>query len=134
MPVHIRHDPNEGFSLIELVASMAIFSIGVLACVELYTVSFRSTSDALDYTQAVFLAEGLLEETMMEDYLTVSSDSGDFGKRYPRHSWELEVEETDQEGLLKIHLVVTWTARDVEKKYELTTLHADRDIVEVPLA
>ena len=133
MPVHIRHDHKGGFSLIELVASLAIFSIGVLACVELYTVSFRTTSDSLDYTQAVFLAEGLLEETMMGDYLTASTDSGAFGGGYPRHFWELEIEETDQEGLLKIRLVVTWTARDVEKKYELTTLHADRDIFEAPL-
>ena len=128
MAVPIRYDRHAGFSLIELVASLAIFSIGVLACVELYTAAFRSTSDSLDYTQAVFLAEGLLEETMMDDFLMVSTDSGDFGTSYPRHFWELDVEETNQDGLLKIHLIVTWTARDIEKQYELTTLHADREI------
>lgn len=133
MPVHNSYDPNQGFSLTELVAALAIFSVGVLACVELYTVSFRTTMDALDYTQAVFLAEGLLEETMMDDYLTASTDSGDFGTSYPRHFWDLEIEEMEQEGLLRIHLIVSWTARDVEKSYELTTLHADRSIFEAPL-
>ena len=133
MPIHTQPNANAGFSLIELIASMTIFSIGVMACVELYSVSLRSTSDSLDYTQAVFLAEGLLEETMMEDYLFASTDSGDFGDGYPRHSWELEIEETSQDGLLKVYLVVTWTARNIEKKYELTTLHADRDIAEAPL-
>ena len=133
MPVHNPYDPNQGFSLTELVAALAIFSVGVLACVELYTVSFRTTTDSLDYTQAVFLAEGLLEETMMDDYLTASTDSGDFGQGYPRHFWDLEIVEMEQEGLLRIHLVVTWTARDVQKSYELTTLHADRSIFEAPL-
>lgn len=133
MSVYIRRRPDGGFSLTELVASLAIFSIGVLGCVELYTVSFRTTSDSLDYTRAVILAEGLLEETMMDDYLTASTDSGDFGEYYPRHSWELEIEETDQEGLHRIHLLVVWTARGVEKNYELVTLHAERDIAGAPL-
>lgn len=133
MPLLTRHDANQGFSLIELIASMSIFSIGVVACVELYSVSLRSTSDSLDYTQAVFLAEMRLEETLMEDYLYASTDSGDFGNGYPRHSWELEIEDTNQEGLLKVYVVVTWNARGIEKKYELTTLHADRDIFGAPL-
>lgn len=129
---YIRHDSRSGFSLTELVAALAIFSIGVLSCVELYTVSFQTTSDSLDYTQAVFLAEGLLEENMMDDYLIADTDSGDFGETYPRHSWDIEIEELEQEGLLSIHLIVTWTARGVEKSYELVTLHADRSIFEAP--
>ena len=121
---------GEGFSLTELVAAMAIFSVGVMACVELYSVSLRSTSDSLDYTQAVFLAQRIMEETVAEGTLTASMDSGDFGDAYPRHSYEMEIEDTDQDGLMMIHITVTWTARNAEKQYELTTLFADREVLE----
>ena len=62
-----------------------------------------------------------------------ATDSGDFGDAYPAHSWELEIEEMNQEGLHKVRLVVLWTVRDLVKSYELTTLHGDRSIVGAPL-
>ena len=132
MPLRKSLNARSGFSLTELVAALAIFSVGVLSCVELYSVSFRTTMDSLDYTQAVFLAEGLLEETLMDDYLTAETDNGDFGRGYPRHSWDMEISELEQAGLLRIHLIVSWTARDVQKSYELITLQADRSIFEAP--
>ena len=125
-----RLGAERGFSLIELVAAMAIFSVGVLACVELYSVSLRSTIESQDYTQAVFLAQSVLEETLAEGVLTVTTDSGDFGDDHPRHSWESEVEEMDRKGLMKVRVVVKWTAPSGEKQYELTTLHADRDVMQ----
>ena len=125
-----RCAPSEGFSLTELVAAMTIFSVGVMACVELYTVSLRSTSDSLDYTKAVFLAQQRLEETLAEGSLTVSMDSGDFGEAYPHHTYEMEIEDADQDGLMMVHITVLWTARGVEKQYELTTLFADREVLE----
>ncbi|MCC6697307.1 MAG: prepilin-type N-terminal cleavage/methylation domain-containing protein [Candidatus Hydrogenedentes bacterium] len=124
---------REGFSLTELVAAMTIFSVGVMACVELYSVSLRSASDSLDYTQAVFLAQRILEDTLAEGALTASIDSGDFGEAYPRHSYEMEIEDADQDGLMLVHVTVMWTARNVEKQYELTTLYADREVLEASL-
>lgn len=122
-----------GFSLTELVAAMTIFSIGVMACVELYSISLRSTSDSLDYTQAVFLAQQMVEETIAEGMLTASTDSGDFGDAFPRHTYELEIENTDQDGLMMIRVIVLWTARNTEKQYELSTLYADREVLEASL-
>lgn len=120
----------DGFSLTELLAAMAIFSVGVMACVELYSVSLRSSTDALDYSKAVFLAQGLMEETLAEDYLVATSDSGDFGDAFPRHTWEMDIDETDQSSLMKVHVVVRWTERNVEKQYELTSLYADREVLD----
>jgi type II secretion system protein I len=122
-------DRRQGFSLIELVAAMAIFSVGVMACVELYSTSMRTTVESQDYAQAVLLAQAVMEETLAEGYLTATTDSGDFGDDHPRHSWELEVADTDREGLMKVQVTVKWNARNGEKQYELTTLHADRDVL-----
>ena len=121
-----RH--REGYSLVEMLAAMAIFSMCVVALMELFGVGLRSTSDSLDYTQAMFLAEGVMEERLAEGISFETTDDGDFGDAYPRHTWTLEVEETEQRGLYQVRVVVLWQERQVEKEYVLTTLVADRDI------
>ena len=121
---------RKGFSLIELVAAMAIFSMSVLACLELYSISLQSAGDSVAYTQAVFLAQGVMEETMAESYLTAGSDSGEFGPNYPEHAWEMVIEETDETGLMDLELTVRWTVRGRAKSYILVTRHADRDVSE----
>ena len=119
---------QRGFSLLELVLAMGIFSMSVLACLELYSISLQSAGDSVEYTQAVYLAQGLMEETMTESSLYASTDSGDFGDTYPKHSWMMEVRETEQDGLMEIDLIVQWTARGKEKEYQLITLCADREL------
>ncbi|MBN2308078.1 MAG: prepilin-type N-terminal cleavage/methylation domain-containing protein [Candidatus Hydrogenedentes bacterium] len=119
--------PRAGYSLVELVAALSIFSIGVVSILTLFTTCLRSTSASMDYTQAVMLAQGALEETIAEGVLLTGADSGDFGDTFPRHAWELEIEEADEPGLLLLTLTVTWEDRGREKEYTLTTLVADKD-------
>jgi len=107
---------------------MAIFSMSVLACLELYSVSLRAAGDSVLYTQAVFLAEGLMEETLADSYLIAGLDTGDFGTNYPQHTWETEISDTEQSGLSKISITVLWTVRGKEKQYNLVGLYAERDI------
>lgn len=122
---HTRH----GFSLLELVLAMGIFSMSVLACMELYSVSLQSAGDSVEYTQAVYLAQGLMEETMAESFLIATTDSGDFGDHYPKHSWSMEIKDTEQSGLMEINLIVQWTVRNKEKVYQVVSLCADREIL-----
>ncbi|MBI5093047.1 MAG: prepilin-type N-terminal cleavage/methylation domain-containing protein [Candidatus Hydrogenedentes bacterium] len=115
-----------GYSLLELVLAVAIFSVGVVAVLELFAACLRSSSVSLGYTQAVFLAQELLEEEIADGGFTDTTDSGGFGDNYPSHSWSYDAEETDQEGLYQLRVVVSWTERGKTKEYELTTLAADR--------
>ncbi len=115
-----------GYSLLELVAALTIFSLGVVSALTLFTTCLQSTSASLGYTHAVLLAQGLMEETIAEGSLFAGTDSGDFGDGYRGHSWELEIEDTDQTGLMQLSLVVTWTERGREKHYRLSTLVAER--------
>lgn len=107
---------------------MAIFSMGVLACLELYSLSLRSAGDSVLYTQAVFLAEGLMEETLADSYLITGTDTGDFGANYTEHTWETEITDTEQTGLSQVTVTVLWTVRGKEKRFALVSLYADRDI------
>jgi hypothetical protein len=107
---------------------MGIFSMTVLACMELYSISLQSAGDSVEYTQAVYLAQGKMEETLTEDYLYATTENGDFGEKFPKHQWEMEIRETDQSGLSEIEVVVHWTARNKERTYQIVSLHADRDV------
>lgn len=122
----IRNRWSGGYSLVEMVAALTIFGVGVLGMLELFTTCLRSTSASLGHTHAVYLAQGLLEEVMVEGGLYATSDSGDFGNEYPRHSWTYEIEDTDQTGLMQVRVTVTWDERGREKEFVLTTLVAER--------
>jgi type IV pilus assembly protein PilV len=53
---------QNGFSLIELLVTIVIFSIGLLAVAGLQTVSKRATYEAMQRTTAAHVAYGLLED------------------------------------------------------------------------
>ena len=117
-----------GYSLVELVAAIAIFSLAVTSVLALFSACLQATSASLSYTHAVTLAEKILEETALEGDFTPGSDSGDFGEDFPRHSWETETESCEQEGLYQIRVVVKWNEQGREREYALTTLVAERDV------
>jgi hypothetical protein len=121
-----RRARSTGYSLLELVLAVAIFSMGVVAVLELFATCLHASSVSLAYTQAVYLAQGLMEDELAEGVFDDRSDSGDFGENYPLHSWSYDVEETEKLGLYKFHVVVNWKERGVTKEFELSTLVADR--------
>ncbi|MGO8704531.1 MAG: prepilin-type N-terminal cleavage/methylation domain-containing protein [Candidatus Brocadiia bacterium] len=117
---------ERGFSLVEMLAALIIFSLGVMAVLEVITTSVRSTTATVGYTEAVFLAQQRIEETIATEALAPKTDSGDFGEAYPRHAWKREVEELDPGQLYRIRVDVTWNERGSERQYTLTTLSANR--------
>lgn len=115
-----------GYSLIEMVLAMMIFSLCVGALMHLFGVCLRSTAKSRDYAQAVYLAQGLLEEKLADGVFYEETDSGDFGGENPRHSWSLESEEMEPAGLYRIKVAVMWEEQGVDKSYSLTMLAAER--------
>ncbi|MCP4644732.1 MAG: prepilin-type N-terminal cleavage/methylation domain-containing protein [bacterium] len=124
----MRRGGNAGYSLVELVAALTIFSLAVVGVMELFSTCLRTTSASMGYTQAVYLAQAMLEEHIVEDSLYPGSDSGECGESFPGHTWEMEVEEMDQQqGLVRVELTVMWTERGREHEYTLATMIAERD-------
>ena len=58
----IKRIPQKGFSLIELLVAVVVFSIGLLAVAGLQTVSKRANFEGLQRTVASQIANGLLED------------------------------------------------------------------------
>ena len=120
------HRVTAGFSLVEMIAALVIFSVGVLATMEVFATCLQSTSASLGYTEAVHLAQQALEETIAEGDFVAAGDTGDFGPGFPRHSWTREIEEAGQSGLYKLRVAVRWNERGRERQFTLTTLIAER--------
>lgn len=60
-----RHHHQQGFSLLELLVSLVVFSVGLLAIAGLQTVSKQANFEALQRTAASQVAYGLLEDMRM---------------------------------------------------------------------
>ena len=122
----IRRRAHSAFSLIEMVAATAIFSVGVLAVMKVFTACLGSASASLGRTRAVLLAQQKIEEAVIEPGLAEGTESGAGGLAYPAHSWKREIESTDQTNLYQVRVVVTWEDRGRAKSYSLATLALSR--------
>lgn len=71
---------QRGFSLIELLVSVVVFSVGLLAIAGLQTVSKRANLESLQRTAAAQVAYGLLEDMRTNgDAIVVYLAAGDLG-------------------------------------------------------
>ncbi len=117
---------REGFSLVEMMAALMIFSVGVVAMIEVFAVCVRSTGTARDYSRAVFLAQALVEEALAEDALSEGEETGEFDQELSDGTWERLITATDDEGLYEVYVTVEWQDRGRQRTFELTTLAAGR--------
>lgn len=117
---------RRAFSLVEMVVALVIFSLGVLATLEIFSLSVVSAGTSANYNRAVFLAQGLMEETLAEEDWTAETDGGEFGEQLPDGSWTRRILETDRIGLYEIEITVAWSERGTVNEFSLTTLAAER--------
>ena len=78
--MHIPHFQQRGFSLLEMLVALVIFSIGLLAVAGLQTVSKQANFEGLQRTAASQVAQGLLEDIRMNgDALNIYRTAGAIG-------------------------------------------------------
>jgi len=75
------HTRQCGFSLVELLVALLIFSVGLLSIVGLQTISKQSNFAAIQRTTAAQIAQGLLEDMRTNgDAIAVYIAAGDVGQ------------------------------------------------------
>ena len=121
-----RTCPRSGFSLVEMAVAVVIFSGGVLATTEVFSVCLRAAGTSRDHTRAVLLAQGVMEESAQQGPLIEGETNGEFGQAFPGAKWTREVKLTETAGLYAVRVRVTWPAPNGEQALELTTLAAER--------
>lgn len=134
-----NHEGNnikgKGFTLIEVMAAMAILAIGITALIELFGGSLRSIGYAENYTKAAIAAEAELRNTLSVERLKEDSYTKrlDGGYTCDISIKNIETNKTDnlQYELFSVTLTINWTAGRKSKSYTLKTLAARKKSIVV---
>lgn len=103
-----RGPTRRGFTLLEVIVSMAVLAIGLVAVLEAYGAASRVSLQDEFLTTATFLAAGKMEEVLKEPYITTGSDEGDFGEEFPDFTWTADITDSEMEGLAVVTVTVEW--------------------------
>lgn len=122
-----RRTAKAGFSLVELIAALAIFSFSAVAVVEIYGNCVRASSINVNQARASLLVQGLLEEALAERDWLPGEETGDFGSRAEGFTWTRSVDETQTRGLYEVRATVTWQEPTGPRTFEAVTLAASRE-------
>lgn len=130
MKNEMRHiERNSGFTLLEVMVSVAIISIGLTALLGSHSQSVSLASEAKFNTTAALLAQGKMAQFELEGIQDISNESGDFGEEFPDYRWELQVSGIDLPGyqeisknIKQVDLTLSWGVAS-QYKYTLKLFH-----------
>lgn len=116
---------RSGFTLLEVLAAIAILSIASVVIFQLFSENLKGISASEDYAHAVLMAETKMRELLDTDKLEEASweDADD------TYTYSISVSEVLQEktenlplNLLTVDLTVKWTRGIRQKSLRLSTL------------
>ena len=111
-----------GFSLIEMLAALAILALAGVALMNALSTSARSATLAREMTLAQIAAQNLLSEALLEAEPGALRDQrGEYALAGQSFDWALDVNDAGQPDLLRLRLVITQPDSEVVL-YTLDTL------------
>lgn len=126
------------FTFVEVLIALFVVAIALLALLKLHLVSLDIADRAQIMSQAVFLAEQKIAETLTDGYPQPGTDSGTVQDSGVPLDWQVEVTDlrvpelrvAADNGLRKILVDVSWKQRLGRKHLQMITYVARRDYVE----
>lgn len=121
-----RMEPK-GFTLLEVLVSLAIMAIAVTMVSQLFSANLRSVSNSEDMTSAMVRAESRMRDLLISgDSMTekVLNENTEDGYRFDISISEILKDRTDNlpVRLMKIDLTIRWIAGMKEKNFVLKTV------------
>ncbi|MEN6624574.1 MAG: prepilin-type N-terminal cleavage/methylation domain-containing protein [Smithella sp.] len=120
-----RMEPT-GFTLLEVLVSLAIMAIAVTMISQLFSANLRSVANSEDMTSAVIRAESRMRDLTSGNSLSekVLNENTDDGYRFDISITEILKDRTDNlpVKLMKIDLTIRWIAGMKEKNFNLKTI------------
>lgn len=112
---------TRGFTLLEAVVALAIFSAGILALLELFSGSLRLSEGARDLSAAQLYASQRMEEAFLAPDSVAGVERGVFGEKY---RWETDIsvlppEEDSLYQEVRIRVTVRWGDEADERAVEV---------------
>ncbi len=103
------HQSSRGFTLIEVLIAIVVFSIGLLALSALHTSAIRGNSSAYGLTDTTLAASSRLESILAADYSDSSLSPGAHSVQDGIYSITYSVNETIPNMVKKIDLNISRT-------------------------
>jgi len=124
----MKHYKN-GFTLIEVVIALAIVAIAVAALLRLQLISINMTSSTATTTQALFLAQQKMDETLANLSYPSGTDQGTIQQGRDELNWKREITDLQLQNLNKndfaplrrVLVDVSWKQGNHNKHISLTT-------------
>jgi general secretion pathway protein I len=111
---------QRGFSLLEVIAAIAILGIAFAALMQVAGSSMRLAANAAERTEASLRARSLLDGAFAMEPLKPGDTSGSFDNRYAWHlvvsPWQPADQPAADNGprLFRLDLTVSWGARSAQ--------------------
>ena len=117
---------NAGFTLLEIMITIAIVGIALVAIMRALAMSVDVCNKSRNISIATLLAKGKMAEVESRGFPDAEEISGDFEEEYPGFKWERSISEIGMEGLRKVVVRVLWQEGESEENVELVTLVSNR--------
>jgi general secretion pathway protein I len=134
----VRIKQQQGFSLMEILVAFSILAISLTVILQVFGKNNRIAFFAQDYTQALTLAESLLDAIGREEKLEAGGNSGIHGKKYhwtttiTEHTPVEEDIEFDRIAyqLFQVSVKVEWGVDEHSRSVDLNSLRiAKKDLL-----
>ena len=115
---------DEGFSLLEVLASISIIAIVFVAVFRMQAQTITASKASRFYVVAPLLAQKLMADVETKPNADIPEFSGDFGADFPGYLWEVSIEKVESELLGNIaqdlkKIDVKITCDDERESYDL---------------
>ncbi|OEU50130.1 MAG: hypothetical protein BA871_04040 [Desulfuromonadales bacterium C00003096] len=123
--IDMKKSNQKGFSLIEILIAITVFSIGILALGKMQITAIKGNSFANDLTMATTLAQDKAEELtgLPYDDPLINADGNQANGRY-NISWNI-ANDYPINNTKTINIIVTWSIRGNPKSTSITSMKAD---------
>ena len=110
----ITQRPKNGFTLLEIMAALAIVATALVALLGTHLKSLDLAYKHKEHTLATMLARQKMGESLTIPFEELRSDSGDFAPAHPEIGWEMEVSKADIENLKEVKVIIKMPGGDFE--------------------
>jgi general secretion pathway protein I len=113
---------ESGFTLIEIMLSIVLIGLVLTTISQFQAKGMDIARETIELTKASLLGR----EKMVEwerGMIPEEGGDGDFGEDFSEYRWNIEVENTETEGLRKVTLLITWQSGIRSRQFEIESLH-----------
>ncbi|MBL7070054.1 MAG: prepilin-type N-terminal cleavage/methylation domain-containing protein [Candidatus Omnitrophica bacterium] len=111
---------NRGFSLLELIITIAILSIGIVSILQTISFSGQVWHKAQDSTRAVFLAQDIMQKADFDELRGMIIEGVQEGKTKGLN-WKSYIRPLAESELYQMDLEVAWGQPPIEDQINITT-------------